>query len=107
MTLRQFVRLIRMEHWVKNLFLFIPAFFAARLSEWSLLQHAAGGFFAFSLVASSVYVLNDLFDLSADRGPVMVVHPDNVWYGKVNEEAIDEILDAMQEGETCPKYELT
>lgn len=44
---------------------------------------------------------------ACDRGPIMVVHPDNVWYGKVNEEAIDEILDAMQEGETCAKYELT
>ena len=44
---------------------------------------------------------------ACDRGPVMVVHPDNVWYGKVDEEAIDEILDAMQDGATCPKYELT
>lgn len=56
-----------MEHWVKNLFLFIPAFFAARLSEWPVLQHAVGGFFAFSLVASSVYVLNDLVDAPQDR----------------------------------------
>ncbi|MBK9575672.1 MAG: (2Fe-2S) ferredoxin domain-containing protein [Fibrobacteres bacterium] len=44
---------------------------------------------------------------ACDRGPVMIVHPDNVWYGKVNEEAIDAILDAMQEGETCKEYELT
>jgi len=67
MTLRQFVRLIRMEHWVKNLFLFIPAFFAARLSEWPVLQHAVIGFLAFSLIASSVYVLNDLVDAPQDR----------------------------------------
>ncbi len=67
MTLRQFVRLIRMEHWVKNLFLFIPAFFAARLSEWPVLQNAGIGFLAFSLVASSVYVLNDLVDAPQDR----------------------------------------
>lgn len=56
-----------MEHWVKNLFLFIPAFFAARLSEWPVLQHACTGFLAFSLVASSVYVLNDLVDAPQDR----------------------------------------
>jgi len=67
MTLRQFVRLIRLEHWVKNLFLFIPAFFAARLSEWPVLQNAGIGFLAFSLVASSVYVLNDLVDAPQDR----------------------------------------
>ncbi|MFN0014281.1 MAG: decaprenyl-phosphate phosphoribosyltransferase [Saprospiraceae bacterium] len=67
MTLRQFVRLARMEHWVKNLFLFIPAFFAARLSESPILQHAVTGFLAFSLTASSVYVLNDLVDAPQDR----------------------------------------
>lgn len=44
---------------------------------------------------------------ACDRGPVMVVHPENTWYGKVNESAIDEILDAMQEGQVCSKYELT
>ncbi|TNE60332.1 MAG: decaprenyl-phosphate phosphoribosyltransferase [Bacteroidetes bacterium] len=71
MSLRSLVRLIRLEHWVKNLFLFIPAFFAARLNEWAVLQHALLGFLSFSLVASSVYVLNDLVDAPQDRN-----HPD-------------------------------
>jgi len=44
---------------------------------------------------------------ACDRGPIMIVHPENTWYGKVNEEAIDAILDAIQEGTTCPQYELT
>ena len=44
---------------------------------------------------------------ACDRGPIMIVHPDNVWYGKVNTDAIDAILDAMQEGKTCPEFELT
>ena len=39
--------------------------------------------------------------------PVMVVHPENTWYGKVNEDAIDAILDAMEEGKVCEEYELT
>jgi 4-hydroxybenzoate polyprenyltransferase len=60
-----------MEHWVKNLFLFIPAFFAARLNEWPVLQQALLGFVAFSLIASSVYILNDLVDAPQDRN-----HPD-------------------------------
>ncbi|MBK8965984.1 MAG: decaprenyl-phosphate phosphoribosyltransferase [Saprospiraceae bacterium] len=71
MSIRSFLRLIRIEHWVKNLFLFIPAFFAARLDEWPVLQQAMLGFFAFSLIASSVYVLNDLVDAPQDRN-----HPD-------------------------------
>ena len=44
---------------------------------------------------------------ACDRGPIMIVHPDNVWYGKVNEEAIDSILEAMEAGETAKEYELT
>ncbi|MEO0006531.1 MAG: hypothetical protein RJA20_727 [Bacteroidota bacterium] len=71
MTFRQFVHLIRVEHWVKNLFLFLPAFFAARLGEPLVFERTLAGFIAFSLIASSVYVLNDTVDASHDRQ-----HPD-------------------------------
>lgn len=34
-----------------------------------------------------------------DRGPVLVVHPENLWYGGVDSEGVvDEILDALEEG---------
>ena len=40
-----------------------------------------------------------------DHGPVMVVYPDNVWYGNVDgEDAIDEILDALEDGEVAQSY---
>jgi len=36
---------------------------------------------------------------ACDRGPVMVIQPENIWYGKVeSEDAIDQILDAMESG---------
>ncbi len=39
------------------------------------------------------------------QGPAMVIQPCNYWYGGVDsEEAIDEILDALEEGEACEKY---
>lgn len=39
------------------------------------------------------------------QGPVMVVQPNNFWYGGVaGEEEIDEILDALEEGEAAEKY---
>lgn len=39
------------------------------------------------------------------QGPVIVIHPNNYWYGGVeSEEIIDEILDALEEGEACEKY---
>lgn len=35
----------------------------------------------------------------------MVIHPKNWWFGKVDSEAaVDEILDALEEGEPCEKY---
>jgi decaprenyl-phosphate phosphoribosyltransferase len=71
MTLRQFIKLIRIEHWIKNLFLFIPAFFAARLFEPAMLLKAILGFMAFCFTASAVYVLNDWVDAPQDRN-----HPD-------------------------------
>lgn len=39
-----------------------------------------------------------------DRGPAMVIYPNNLWYGGVNEEAIDEILDALEDGESVEEY---
>jgi 4-hydroxybenzoate polyprenyltransferase len=67
MTSRDVLVLLRPEHWVKNLFLFIPAFFAARLADPSVLLRAITGFVAFSLTASAVYILNDLADAEHDR----------------------------------------
>ncbi len=32
-----------------------------------------------------------------EKGPIMVVYPHGWWYGGLNEESIDEILDAMEE----------
>lgn len=42
-----------------------------------------------------------------DDGPIMVIYPDNIWYGHVeNEEAIDAILDAMEDGKIAEDYVL-
>lgn len=40
-----------------------------------------------------------------DRGPAMVVYPDNTWYGGIeSEDDIDAILDSMEEGEVNEEY---
>jgi (2Fe-2S) ferredoxin len=37
-----------------------------------------------------------------DDGPVMVIHSQGVWYGNVDgEDAVDEILDALEDGEVA------
>lgn len=33
-----------------------------------------------------------------ESGPLMVVYPEGSWYGDMNEEKIDEVLDALQDG---------
>lgn len=39
------------------------------------------------------------------QGPVLVVHPNNFWYGGIQtEEQVDEILDALEQGESVDKY---
>ncbi len=38
------------------------------------------------------------------QGPIMVVQPANLWYGGVTEERVDEILDALEEGNAVEEY---
>lgn len=65
--MKSIIRLIRVRHWVKNLFLFIPSFFAGHLFKADELLMVLAGAFAFSLVASGVYVINDYRDRFVDR----------------------------------------
>ena len=59
--------MIRVAHWAKNMFLFIPLFFAGKLFDPTKLGEVSLGFAAFSLIASSVYILNDIRDIDKDR----------------------------------------
>lgn len=34
-----------------------------------------------------------------EHGPIMIVYPEGHWYGKVNEEKIDTVLDGLNQGE--------
>jgi decaprenyl-phosphate phosphoribosyltransferase len=65
--LASIISLIRVRQWVKNLFLFIPSFFAGRLFIISELLHVALGAIAFCFVSSGVYILNDYRDRNFDR----------------------------------------
>lgn len=61
------VRAARPHQWAKNVLVFLPLLGAHRLSDPGALAAAALSFVAFSIVASAVYVVNDVFDLEADR----------------------------------------
>ena len=59
-----YLRAMRPHQWVKNLLIFIPML-AAR--DFYAFWPALLAFISFSMVASSIYIINDLFDLAADR----------------------------------------
>lgn len=62
-----YLRAMRLHQWLKNLLVFVPLFAALQMTDREALLNATLAFFAFGLCASAVYVLNDLFDLDADR----------------------------------------
>ena len=62
-----FIKLCRLEHWVKNGLVFLPPFFLGVMFDGDKLSVAAPAFLSFSLVASAVYVLNDINDRESDR----------------------------------------
>ncbi len=65
--LKQMISLIRPNQWIKNVFVLMPLFFGGQLlSSWCW-KESIIAFAAFSLMASAIYCLNDLFDLESDR----------------------------------------
>jgi 4-hydroxybenzoate polyprenyltransferase len=65
--LRSYLRALRLSQWMKNLLVFVPLIMAHRYTDPGLLAMAFLAFLSFGLCASSVYLINDLVDLPADR----------------------------------------
>lgn len=65
--MKAYIKLIRPKDWSKNMFVFIPIFFAGKMFEPSVIIDLIGGFICFSLVASSIYIINDYRDIADDR----------------------------------------
>lgn len=65
--MKKYLKLLRVEQWVKNLFVFVPLFFSGNIKNVDLLSKSIFAFIIFSLAASMVYILNDYNDIEADR----------------------------------------
>lgn len=61
------IKALRPHQWAKNVLVFLALAGAHQFFNPDLVLRAFGAFVAFCLVASSVYLVNDLLDLSADR----------------------------------------
>jgi len=61
------LKLLRIHHWIKNLFIFLPLFFSGNFFDLDRLYELLIGFLSFSFVASTIYVVNDIKDIKFDR----------------------------------------
>jgi 4-hydroxybenzoate polyprenyltransferase len=68
---RSLLKGARPHQWVKNLLVFVPLLTAMRLDSPQLFITALLTFLALSLSSSGIYLINDLWDLSADRRHVI------------------------------------
>src|SRR5690349_10089183 len=61
------LRLMRVHQWVKNILILVPVVFSGHIHNADLLVRSLEAVFLFSLLASSVYILNDAIDAPLDR----------------------------------------
>ncbi|HRP55560.1 decaprenyl-phosphate phosphoribosyltransferase [Agriterribacter sp.] len=62
-----YLKLLRPKDWAKNLFLYIPLFFAGEIFNWLKVLQVFEGFIAFCCIASSIYIINDYADKEDDK----------------------------------------
>lgn len=65
--LRAYAKAMRLEQWSKNILVFAPAVLAHRIEEADVFIASLLAFLCLGLVASSIYLLNDIMDLKQDR----------------------------------------
>lgn len=68
--LKQYIKLARVHQYTKNSFVFAPLFFGFLLFDFESVINSSIAFFAFCLISSSIYVLNDMLDYKSD-----IIHP--------------------------------
>lgn len=64
--MKQYLKLIRVTHYIKNGLIFLPLIFS---KKWLTIDNTnvLYGFIAFSFISSIIYIVNDIKDIEADR----------------------------------------
>jgi 4-hydroxybenzoate polyprenyltransferase len=65
--LKSLLKTMRPKQWAKNVFLLAAIVFDRKLTNMDAMLHTILGILVFSLVASVVYIINDIADAEADR----------------------------------------
>jgi 4-hydroxybenzoate polyprenyltransferase len=66
-SLKIIAKAMRVYQWTKNSLVLVPILLGHHLFQRTTLLNGVRAFFAFSFVASSIYLINDLMDLTTDR----------------------------------------
>lgn len=61
-----YLKMIRVKHYIKNILIFIPLIFSETFFKANIISVVIG-FFSFSFMASTIYIINDLNDLESDK----------------------------------------
>ncbi len=62
-----YLKLIRVSQWVKNLFVFVPLLFSLHLFDKDYFLTTLLAFVLFCLASSLIYIINDIIDIEADK----------------------------------------
>lgn len=65
--MKEYIKLMRPKHYIKNLLIFLPLIFSQQLTNLLVLKKSILAFISFSLIASVVYIINDIKDAKSDR----------------------------------------
>ena len=64
---KNLIIIMRPYQWIKNIFIFAPAFFSFEIYKLNNLISLFIGFFGFSLICSGIYIFNDICDRNIDK----------------------------------------
>lgn len=65
--MQSLIKLLRVKHYIKNFFIFLPLFFSGQFANNQQLVSVLLAFIAFCCVASAVYIFNDYRDIESDK----------------------------------------
>lgn len=65
--MKEYIKLLRCKHYIKNLLVFIPMFFGGEIFDRNRLIFGLLGFIVLCMISSAIYILNDLRDIEKDR----------------------------------------
>lgn len=65
--IKEFLKLMRVTQWIKNIFLFVPLVFSKHLFHHGYFEITVQAFLVFCFISSVVYTVNDIVDIKSDK----------------------------------------